>query len=47
MGSTFANRIEQVKKTNFEWKLLKIADCFLDGHDHHTKNLVAFKIKFL
>ena len=31
-GSVFADRIEQVKKTKFEIELIKIVDCFLDGH---------------
>ena len=31
-GSAFADRIEQVKKTKFVLELIKIVDCFLDGH---------------
>ena len=31
-GSVFAERIDKVKKTKFEFELLKIVDCFLDGH---------------
>ena len=31
-GSVFADRIEQVKQTKFELELIKIVDCFLDGH---------------
>ena len=46
-GSVFAERIEQVKKTNFEIELIKIIDCFLDGHGNFTSNLVSFKIKSL
>ena len=46
-GSEFADRIEQVKKTNFELELIKIVDCFLDGHGNYTSNLVSFKIKSL
>ena len=46
-GSVFADRIEQVKKTKFELKLIKIVDCFLDGHGNYTSNLVSFKIKSL
>ena len=30
-GSVFADRIEQVKKTNFELEMIKIVDCFVDG----------------
>ena len=31
-GSVFAHRIEQIRKSNFELELIKIVDCFLDGH---------------
>ena len=31
-GSVFAERNEKVKKTKFELGLIKIVDCFLDGH---------------
>ena len=31
-GSVFAERIEKVKKTKFELELIKLVDCFLDGH---------------
>ena len=46
-GSVFAHRIEQVKKTKFELQLIKIKECFLDGHGNYTSNLVSFKIKSL
>ena len=46
-GSVFADRIEQVKKTKLELELIKIVDCFLDGHGKYTGNLVSFKIKSL
>ena len=46
-GSVFAERIEKVKKTNFELELIKIVDCFLDGRGNHDCNLVSFKIKSL
>ena len=42
-GSVF----EQVKKTKIELELIKIVDCFLDGHGNYTSNLVSFKIKSL
>ena len=45
--STFADRIEQVKKTIFEIELIKIVDCFLDGHGSYTNNLVTSKRKSL
>ena len=44
-GSVFAERIEKVKKTKFELDLIKIVDCFLDGHGNYDSNLVSFKIK--
>ena len=44
-GSVFAERIEKVKKTKFELDLIKILDCFLDGHGNYDSNLVSFKIK--
>ena len=46
-GSVFAEKIEQAKKTKFEWELIKIVDCFLDGHGSYESNLVSFKIKSL
>ena len=46
-GSVFAERIEKVKKTQFELDLIKIVDCFLDGHGNYDSNLVSFKIKSL
>ena len=46
-GSVFAERIEKFKKTNFELDLIKIVDCFLDGHGNYDINLVSFKIKSL
>ena len=46
-GSVFAERIEIVKKTKFELDLIKIVDCFLDGHSKYDSNLVFFKIKSL
>ena len=46
-GSVFAERIEKVKKTKFELDLIKIVDCFLDGHGNYNSNLLSFKIKSL
>ena len=40
----FAERIEKIKKTKFELDLIKIVDCFLDGHGNYDSNLVSFKI---
>ena len=37
----------QVQKTKFEIELIKIVDCFLDGHGNYTSILVSFKIKSL
>ena len=46
-GSVFAERIEKVKKTEFEFELIKTVDCFLDGHGNFDSNSVSFKIKSL
>ena len=46
-GSVFAETIEKVKKTKFEFELIKNVDCFLDGHGNFDSNLVFFKIKSL
>ena len=46
-GSVFAERIEKVKNTKFELELIKIVDCFLDGHGNSDSNLGSFKIKSL
>ena len=46
-GSVFAERIEKVKKTIFEFELIKIVDCFLDGLGNFDSNLVSFKFKSL
>ena len=42
-GSVFADRIEQVKMTKFKLEMIKIVDCFLDGHGNYDSNLVSFK----
>ena len=42
-GSVFAERIEKVKKTKFELDLIKILDCFLDGHGNFVGNPVSFE----
>ena len=36
-GSVFEDRIERVKKTKFELELIKIIDCFLDGHGNYNR----------
>ena len=43
-GSVFAERIEKVKKSKFEFELIKIVDCFFDGRGIFDSNLVNFKI---
>ena len=40
IGSVFAERIEKVKKTQFELKLTKIVNCVPDGHGFYDSNLV-------
>ena len=46
-GSVFAESIEKVKKTKSELDLIKIVDCFLNGHGNYDSNSVSFKIKSL
>ena len=46
-GSVFAEIIEKFKKTKFDFELLKIGDCFLDGHGNFHSNSIYFKIKSL
>ena len=41
----FFQRTEKAKKTKFELELVKIVDCFIDGHGNYDSNLVSFKIK--
>ena len=41
--SIFADRIEQVKETNFELKLMKMVDCFLDDRGNYTSKQVILK----
>ena len=43
-GSVFAERIEKVKKTKFDFELIKIVDGFLDGHGNFDSNLVFLKL---
>ena len=42
-GSVFADRSEQVKKIEFELKLIQNVDCFLAGHSNYTSKLVSLK----
>ena len=46
-GSVFAERIEKVEKTKFEFERIKILVCFLDSHGNFDSNLVSFKTKSL
>ena len=45
--SVFADRIQQVEKTKFNFELFKFIDCFLDGGGNYTTSLVFLKIKSL
>ena len=45
--SMFAKRIEKFKKIKIELELIKIVDCFLDGHGKYDSNLVSFKTESL
>ena len=46
-GSVFAEIIEKFKKTKFGLDLIKIVDCFLDGHGNYDSDLESFKRKSL
>ena len=46
-GSVFADGIQQVEKTKFEFELIKVVGCFLDGHGNYNSGLVSFKRKSL
>ena len=39
-GSVFAEGTGKLRKTKFEVELIKIVDCFLDGHGNYDSNLV-------
>ena len=43
-GSLFAERIEKVQKSKFQFELMKIVDCLPDGHGNFDSYLVSFKI---
>ena len=47
IGSVFSEGIEQVKKTEYELEIIKVADCFLGGYDSYSSNLVSFENKSL
>ena len=42
-SSVFAKRVEKAKKTKFELEVLKIVDCFHDGHGNNDSNLVSLR----
>ena len=46
-GSLFAEGIEKVKKTKFEFELKKFVDCFLNCHGNSDSILLSFKIESL
>ena len=46
-GSVFAERIEKVKKTKFEFEIIKCVDRFLDGPKKYDKILLSFRLKLL
>ena len=43
-GSVFADRMEQVKKSEFELEPRKFVGYFLDHHGNFIRNLVSFKV---
>ena len=42
IGSVFAERNENARKTKFELELVKTIDCLLDGQGNYDSNLVSF-----
>ena len=46
-GSVLAERIEQVKETEFELDLINIVNCYLDGHVKYDSIIKSFGIQFL
>lgn len=44
-NSTFMDRIQKVKNSVYEYDLLKIIDCFIDGHGVVDTDRVKFSIK--
>ena len=44
-GSIFADRFKQVEGTKIQLELIKIVDCFLDGHGSFNIILVSLKMK--
>ena len=46
-GSVFAERIAKAKRTKFDLELIKIVDCFIDGHGNYYSILVSFKMESL
>ena len=43
----FAERIENVEETNFGLDLIKLGDCFLDGHGIYDNKLASYKMNTL
>ena len=46
-GSVYAERIVQIKKTNFAAELIKTVDCLINGLGNYTSIFVLFKMKSL
>ena len=47
VGQCLKKELKKSKKSKFEMELLKIRDCFLDGHGNYGSNLVSFKTESL
>ena len=45
--SSVCRKNRKVKKSISELELMKIVDCFLDGHGNYDSNLLPFSIKTL
>ena len=41
----FTDTIEQFRKTKVKLELIKIVDCFLDGHGNYFSKMISSKIK--
>ena len=45
VDQSLQKEVIKLKKTKFEFELIKFVVCFLDGHGNFDNNLVSFKIK--
>ena len=45
MGSSFLDRFQSLKNSNYEGELIKIVDCLLDGHGLIDNSLLYLEIR--